>query len=165
LRFINSASHAFTSKINSVRHAINLIGKKKLLRWLMMMLYASPSADGSMSTPLLELALQRANMVEKMAVLKWGKEGDIPEKAFFAGILSLVDVIFQVPMPQVLKDLDVDREIGSAIIYKHGDLGQMLKLSEVIEKNDPEAIEEILEDLELEAQDILPLIAECYDSL
>ncbi len=165
LRFINSTSHAFNSKINSVRHAINLIGRKKLMRWLWMMLYVSPRSESSMSTPLLELALQRANMVEQMSILKWGQGGELTEKAFFAGILSLLDVIFQVPMPQLLKDLDVDREIAGAIIYKNGELGQMLKLAEVVEKNDSDAVLKNIAILGLAVEEVLPLISSCYDSL
>lgn len=165
LRFINSASHAFNSKINSVRHAINLIGRKKLMRWLWMMLYVSPRCNSNMSSPLLELALQRANMVEQISTLKWGQGGELTEKAFFAGILSLLDVIFHVPMVQLLKDLDVDSEIVRAIIHKDGQLGQMLKLAEVVEKNDSDAVLKNITTLGLDFEEVLPLISSCYDSL
>jgi EAL and modified HD-GYP domain-containing signal transduction protein len=100
-----------------------------------------------------------------MSILKWGQGGELTEKAFFAGILSLLDVIFQVPMPQLLKDLDVDREIAGAIIYKNGELGQMLKLAEVVEENDSDAVLKNIAMLGLAVEEVLPLISSCYDSL
>lgn len=164
LRFMNSAHYGFDEKIGSVREAIKLIGRKKLLRWLMMMFYTNPNASDRMFTPLLDLALQRAKLMENIAKLQYRENEDQVDKAFFAGILSLVDVIFQVPMPKVLEDLAVDEDVAKAIQHRAGVLGEMLRLVQAIEVNNVEALSRAMEELGLEPERVNDIVQASYDS-
>lgn len=164
LRFMNSAHYGFDAKIGSVRQAIKLIGRKKLLRWLMMMFYTNPNASDRMFTPLLELALQRAKLMENIAKLQYRDNEEQVDKAFFAGILSLVDVIFQVPISKVLEDLLVDEDVAKAIQHRAGVLGQMLRLVQAIEVNNVEALSRAMEELELEPERVNEIVQASYDS-
>jgi EAL and modified HD-GYP domain-containing signal transduction protein len=164
LRFMSSAHYGFDERIGSVRQAIKLIGRKKLLRWLMMMFYTNPNASDRMFTPLLELALQRAKLMENISKLQRRENEEQVDNAFFTGILSLVDVIFQVPMSKVLEDLVVDEDIAKAIQHRAGVLGQMLRLVQAIEVNNVEALSRAMEELHLEPERVNEIVQASYDS-
>jgi EAL and modified HD-GYP domain-containing signal transduction protein len=161
---MSSAHYGFDERIGSVRQAIKLIGRKKLLRWLMMMFYTNPNASDRMFTPLLELALQRAKLMENISKLQRRENEEQVDNAFFTGILSLVDVIFQVPMSKVLEDLVVDEDIAKAIQHRAGVLGQMLRLVQAIEVNNVEALSRAMEELHLEPERVNEIVQASYDS-
>ena len=163
LKFLNSVHDVHGLKIGSVREAIKLIGHKKLMRWLMMMLYTNSNAGDRMFTPLLELALQRAKLMENLSKLYYREGEDKIDDAFFTGILSLVDVIFQVPMANVLEDLSVDEDIAKAIQHRVGTLGQMLVLVQALEVNNIGALSNSMEELGLSPESVNDIVEASFD--
>jgi len=164
LRFMNSTFHGLDLKIGSVAQAIKMMGRKKLLRWLVMMFYTDPRANDSMFTPLLELALQRAKLMENVAKLQYHGDEERTDKAFLAGMLSLVDVIFRIPMATVLLELRVDEDIAKAIKYRTGTLGKMLVLVQAIEVNNVESLAQAMADLNLLPAAVNKILESSYDS-
>lgn len=165
LRFMNSDHYGVKSnKIGSVRHAIDEIGRKKLIRWLMMMFYTNPNANDKMFTPLLDLALQRARLMESVSKMHLDQSEEQADLAFFTGILSLIDVIFQIPMATVLEDLNVDPHVGKAIQHRSGILGKLLALVQAIEVNHLDNLSRTMDDLNLEPGSVTKLMEASYDT-
>jgi c-di-GMP-related signal transduction protein len=62
------------------------------------------------------------------------------DRAFMAGILSLIDVLFEVPMAELVGKLNVVEDVRSALLYRSGTLGNLLLLAEKLERADFAAV-------------------------
>ncbi len=134
LKFVNSAYFSFSSRIKTIRHAIMMLGVEKLKVWVLLMLYADAKIGG-IDSPLLELALIRAKIMENIS--KSINQGEnFPEIAFLTGVLSLIDVLLGLPKEEILSDLNIDESIKEALLEEKGTLGEMIKLCEHLEAGD-----------------------------
>ena len=104
LRYMNSAVFGFGSEIHSVRHALSLIGEREIRRWVR--LVAAVGAGQQKSSELVLCALTRARFCELLAPKVQHGDSDL----FFLGLLSLMDVILEMPMASVLEKVSVDHE-------------------------------------------------------
>jgi len=136
MRLINSVGTGFTRKITSIHDAIIALGRDQLMRWLKLLLY-SQTSHGQTSEPLLQMASNRARLMELLAAHA-GK--GIEDEAFMTGILSLLDALFNMPLAEIVSTLRVGEDVENALLRKEGDLGELLKLSELFELNDLEGI-------------------------
>lgn len=132
LRYMNSAAIALRQPISSIRQAIALVGRRNLQQWLMLMLYARSDADSAGQSPLFENAVQRARFLESIAK-KLHPGTPLVDHAFLAGIMSRMDALCQVPMPNILADFDLGADISGALLEGKGMLGQMLLLISAVE--------------------------------
>jgi len=139
MRLTNSAASGIRQKITSVRHAITVLGRRQLLRWLQILMYAGVLPDGSFSNPLLQLAATRGRFMELLAEDLYGSSRSLEERAFMTGIMSLMPVLLHVPMEEITRALNIVEEVRDALENRAGLLGRMLQLSEELEKGDPVA--------------------------
>ncbi len=142
LKFINSANFFFRSNIKSIRHAISLIGYRKLQNWLFLLSYAKPGRVNK-DTALLQTAVIRAKTMEILAEDKWGEA--YADSAFLTGMLSLVDTLFGLPKEKLVRELDIDQEIKNAILFFEGRLGELLILIIQAEHSNINEMEKYLE--------------------
>lgn len=131
LRLINSVGIGLTNKVTSLRHAISILGRRQLLRWLQILLYAGHGGVGP-ANPLLIMAATRGRFMELLA----GKIGDAAvseDHAFMTGILSLMPAVMDTPLAELLKGLPLPDGILSALSGGEGQLGKLLVLVEALE--------------------------------
>jgi EAL and modified HD-GYP domain-containing signal transduction protein len=136
LRLVNTPAVGARQRIDSVSQALLVLGRRQLQRWLQIMLYAEPATRGHNQTPLLMLATTRGRLMELLAQrLRPGQRylGDI---AFTVGIMSLMDVLFGIPMADIVEQIPVSDEIRQALLLRSGFFGELLKLAESIEQSD-----------------------------
>lgn len=136
IRFINSAHTALKSPIQSIHHAIMLIGLKPLREWLLLMAFSQAMGHVDPTTnPLFVIAKTRSNFMRKaMEVLNRPKEEQFT--ASFIGLLSLLDALFQVSMEYLLTELNVTDLIIQAILHHNNINGQLLELCIAVEQFD-----------------------------
>jgi EAL and modified HD-GYP domain-containing signal transduction protein len=158
LRLVNTPAVGAGQRIDSVSQALLVLGRRQLQRWLQIMLYAEPATRGHNQTPLLMLATTRGRLLELLAMrLRPGQRylGDI---AFTVGIMSLMDVLFGIPMTDIVEQIPVSDEIREALIGRSGFFGQLLVLAESIEQADQDEIMlPTLKDLEISDDDMVEL--------
>ncbi len=123
LKYINSPFFGLQQEVSSVRFAINLIGPKRLKNWLYLMLYAAGDKDPE-SNPLYQLVQSRAKFMAEVA----RSAGKDEEKAFLVGVLSAADVLFKMPMPQIVQKMRIDKEVVEALVHKKNFYGKLLGL-------------------------------------
>lgn len=153
LKFINSAAIFTRSRISSVRQAVALIGQKQLMQWLLLMMYAGHSGNKG-SGPLFMTASQRAKTMEVLLKDTMGvKDRNELDIAFLVGILSLLDSLFQMPIQEILQELNVGQEVIEAITGHKGMLGQLLLLVEKAEKENTIEMNLLLEHLKVTMKD------------
>jgi len=138
MRLTNSAASGLRQKITSLRHAITVLGRRQLQRWLQLLLYTNPAA-GSGTNPLLQLAATRGRFMELLAGDLMGTGRDFEDRAFMTGIMSLMPALLHVPIGEVIASLNVAPDVREALEGRGGTLGKMLLLAEKQEDGDMES--------------------------
>lgn len=130
LRLVNTPAAGAKSHIDTLGQALTILGRRQLQRWLQILLYAKPGTRSSFESPLLQMATTRGKLLELMALKLQPGNRNAGETGFMVGIMSLMDVLFQMPMEEVLTKLAVAPEVADALLLRKGWYGDMLKLSE-----------------------------------
>lgn len=119
LNYINSAFFALPSRVETIPHAISLLGLSEIKRWTNIL---SLSALNSKPQAVLQNILIRAKMCEQMA------EHFEQDKAhmFLIGLLSGLDIILDMPLDEALEQLPLADNIIDAILNHENTAGQIL---------------------------------------
>ena len=82
------------------------------------------------------MAAVRATFMEHLAPLhpELAQASDAGEQAFMTGILSLLDRIFDVKMPELVARLNLSENASAALAAREGPLGQLLGVAEKLEE-------------------------------
>jgi EAL and modified HD-GYP domain-containing signal transduction protein len=136
MRLVNSAACSRGQSITSLRHALVLLGRKQLRVWLQLLLYTADRGNKSLGSPLLQLAAARGKLMELLASRKPGPDSVVKELAFITGILSLMDVLLEMSYEDILKQLSLPEAVKSALLARAGEIGEMLSLTEGLERDD-----------------------------
>ncbi len=145
LRLVNSAALGRRQVVTSLRHALVLLGRRQLRLWLQLLLYTSDRENRSLNSPLLQTAAARGKLMEQLAARDGGTESALKDLAFMTGILSLMDAVLEIPLVEILKELNVPVPVQAALLQREGRLGTMLSLTEQIERDDGASVARSLE--------------------
>lgn len=149
LRLTNSAASGLTTRITSLRHAIAVLGRRQLQRWLQLLIYANadngkPGKGAPAASPLLQLAATRGRLMELLADCVQPGNREFADQSFMVGILSLMPTLLGMAMAEILAQLPFAQRVGLALTERSGQLGQLLVLVEATEHADGEALDEAL---------------------
>jgi len=125
LRIVNSASFGGRS-IDSIGHAIRLIGRAALSRWLMVMLVSSVAQQGPVMNEIVLQSLVRGRFCELLTVHH--SNGD-PSARFLVGMLSSIDLLLGLPLTDVLERLPVNADVRDALLRNTGPHAQTLAMA------------------------------------
>lgn len=130
LKYINSAAFALRREVDSIHHAIVMLGLNTI-RSLANLMLMSKIDDKPLS--LLVIAIIRAHMCEQLAV----KVDEKLKYTFFTvGLFSVIDALMDSPMEDILEQLPLTHEIKDALLEQKGILGEALKCSIAFERAD-----------------------------
>jgi c-di-GMP-related signal transduction protein len=152
LKLINSAFFGVAQKITSIRHAITLLGYENLQKWVVLLLFTIDRQDEK-ANPLIEKAIVRGRVMETLA--KQGGEKSVSDSAFITGMLSLINVLFNVSPSEVTEKMSLAQEIQDALLNRQGLLGTLLRIVEKMDRQEYEAVDEELGALGLTTADLL----------
>ncbi len=130
LRYINSAAIAMPRKVESIRQAIVLMGLARIRAWASLL---ALSRMEKKPQEYFTTALVRAHMCEQL-VTKNG--GCAPEIAFSVGLLSILDLLVDRPIAEIVQELALSNEIQDALIDQQGPAGKALQCSKGYEVGD-----------------------------
>jgi EAL and modified HD-GYP domain-containing signal transduction protein len=164
LRLVNSAAMSRRQVVTSLRHALVLLGRRQLRVWLQLLLYTSDRENQSLNSPLLQLAATRGKLMEQLAARDGGTQSALKDLAFMTGILSLMDVVLEMPLAEILQELNVPVPVQAALLRREGALGAMLALTEQIEQADAAAISQSLSKIpgSLKSSELIPMQLAAY---
>jgi EAL and modified HD-GYP domain-containing signal transduction protein len=159
LRLVNTPAVGARQRIDSLSQAVTILGRRQLQRWLQIMLYAEPSKRGHSMTPLLMLATTRGRLMELLAGKLRPSQRESADIAFTVGIMSLMDTLFGITMPEILEQVPVGDEVRQALLLRDGFFGDLLKLVECIERIEEmdDHIVPTLRDLAMSTDDLVEL--------
>jgi EAL and modified HD-GYP domain-containing signal transduction protein len=124
LKLVNSVAFAPARKITSFGQAIAIIGRRQLQRWLQLLLYVRPQGSESAS-PLLPRAALRAALMEALAK-RLGQSHAGQDQAFMTGMFSLLDILFAMPLAEIVGPLSLPEDVTRALVDGQGELGGLL---------------------------------------
>lgn len=135
LTLVNSSSLGLGRVVESVRHAIVLLGIEHV-RHLAILL--TMSSNARTNPELITLAVTRAHMARSLAMN--AQEGN---SAFTMGLLSVIDVVFQTPMHELVADLPIADDVREALLDRSGPLGMLLDVVLAYEQADTLTLEQL----------------------
>ncbi len=154
LRLVNSAAFNLPVQITSFQHAVMMLGYKKLIRWLSLLL-ATASKDTN-TFPLMHASIRRGIFLETIGAT--ANQGEMRDELFITGAFSLLDRITGAPFPHLFELISLSESIVDAILNRAGPYGPYLTLIEAIERSDPITVRKQAEELAIP-------IATCNEAL
>jgi len=142
LRLTNSVACGLPVKITSLRHAITLLGRRQLQRWLQLLLYTAHTGKGN--NPLLQLAATRGRLMELLSEKLAPRDKAFADNAFMAGILSLTPALLGQPIEEIVASLTLGREVQAALCEHEGRHGDLLRVTEMLEEEQIDEIQTLL---------------------
>jgi EAL and modified HD-GYP domain-containing signal transduction protein len=132
--------------VDSIPHAIRLVGRDALSRWVLIMLVATVGSRSPVAHEAVVEAMVRGRFCE--TVTAQGASGD-PAARFLVGLLSRMDRLLGLPMEQVLERLPVSQDVRAALLEGTGPHAAILALADAYENADWTLVEILAADLQL----------------
>jgi EAL and modified HD-GYP domain-containing signal transduction protein len=147
LRIVNSAAAGLNQPIQSLGHALIVLGRNQLRRWLQLLMY-SLAGDGASHYPgpLATLAATRGKLLERLACLSGSRSAEAGDRAFMVGVLSLAGTLMSRELHEVIEPLRLAPEVKDALLGRAGPLGLLLNLAESLEAGDTAGVAGFLKD-------------------
>ena len=150
LRFINSSGFGLSCEVTSFRHAVMILGLKKLFRWAALLL--TTSRAGGVPAAVGTTAIVRGRLMELLAAeLLPPEECD---NAFVVGVFSLLDTMLGMPMDKALDAISLPETVVSALLLRRGVLAPFLELTEACETGDDATFARCTEELQLSSRQV-----------
>jgi EAL and modified HD-GYP domain-containing signal transduction protein len=146
LRYINSVGFGLSCEIQSIKHAVSILGYQQLYRWLTLLLVTA--GQETTSPALMKTAVTRGRLTELLGHGYLNK-GD-QDNLFIVGVFSMLDVMLEMPMDTIMEKLLLPEQISDALLTRSGMYGPFLDLAEACEGSDYERIESLAFNLQLE---------------
>ncbi|HVR52181.1 MAG TPA: HDOD domain-containing protein [Pseudorhodoferax sp.] len=134
LRFINASGFGLNCEVTSFRHALMILGPKKLSRWAALLLSTSRSSTPPPAAG--QSAVVRGRIMELLTAELLSPEDC--EQAFTVGAFSLLDSMLGVPMAKVLESVALPQPVVDALLHRKGVYAPFLELTEACESGNDE---------------------------
>lgn len=151
LKLVNAVGNGAVHKIDSVGRAITMLGRRQLARWIQLLVFTQEGGQGGAGSPLAQTAAIRGKLMELLAQKQYPANKTLHEQAFMVGMLSLLDALFNQPLPELIATLNLSDNVRDALLQQQGILGQLLAKAQAMESACPETADPQCPLLALEA--------------
>jgi len=130
LKLINSAAFPIRGKIDSIKNAVTMLGMDEFEKWINLIILKELGDDKPKE--IIRLSIIRAKFCESVA-----KElGRVEEKSkfFMMGMFSLLDVLMNDELKNLLTELPISKKIKNALLGKDGVFSTVFTLVLAYEK-------------------------------
>lgn len=139
LRLVNSAAFSTPKEIQSLSHAVALIGMNQVKKWATLFLLSGQSGKPAELT---RMMLIRGRMCELLAEML---SYESPINFFMVGLLSQLDAMMDMDMHYLLEQVPLTTDIKEAILNRDNQMGKVLQEVACYERGDWDCIEGLLE--------------------
>ena len=129
LRYINSPAFGLSVVVSSFSHAVMLLGYQRLKRWLALML-ATASTQPSLRATMFA-SVRRGLLMEELA--RDSSDAEMRNELFICGVFSLLDRLFDQPLPQLLRTIPVPQGVYETLAEGRGPYVPYFNLARAIE--------------------------------
>lgn len=132
LAFVNSASFGWRRHIDSIHHALVLVGTESLRRWLGLVTLAASSSGRP--SELLVVAATRARFCENLAPATG--MGQRRLDLFCLGMFSMLGAILDAPAAETLAPMSLADDVRAALLDQPSPLTPLLEVAQAMEAVD-----------------------------
>jgi len=136
LRYVNSVAFAMRHDVESIKHALVLLGEREFRRWASLAILADVGNDKP--DELLVQAAVRGRMCELLAA-DAGLQARTAE-CFLLGMFSLMEAFLDQPLQSVLSGLAIPDDVRDALLGEPGVLRDLLEIVLGYQKGDWPAV-------------------------
>jgi c-di-GMP-related signal transduction protein len=159
LRFVNSAAFGLKNTVQSIRHALLLLGEVEVRKWMSLIVLSRMGTDKPHE--LIRKSIIRAKFCESLAAaIHYEKE---MASFFLIGMFSMVDAFLDRPMEEILEELPLKSDIKSALLGKANRYRVVLELVLDHERGKWRNVCEMVERLKLDEQEVSTLYLEAIE--
>lgn len=130
MKLVNSSAYSGSSKITDIHQALVRIGMKDLYKWFGLIVLRELSED--QPDVYAWTSIIRAKVLENIAE-EVGLES-IKQELFITGMFSMIDIILERPMEEILKELPLADDVMDALMGKDNVLGKGLRILDAYEQ-------------------------------
>jgi EAL and modified HD-GYP domain-containing signal transduction protein len=112
LKYINSAAFGLRNEIESIKHALSMLGTREVKKWASMVSMTNMGED--LPEEALVTCVLRGRFLEQLGN-RLGHSGR-GDDLFFMGIFSMIDLFFGRPKEEVLKDIPIKEDVKTALL-------------------------------------------------
>ncbi|OGS99606.1 MAG: hypothetical protein A3F73_00285 [Gallionellales bacterium RIFCSPLOWO2_12_FULL_59_22] len=145
LRLVNSASSGIRKEITSFAQAIMVLGRRQLQRWLQLLMFSLRKENGDSPDILMQRAAERGRIMELLS--QEGNEKTDREEAFMAGVFSVLDILMETPLAELLESVSLPQPVEEALLERKGRLGALLDLVCATEQRNLTVVRQLLPNL------------------
>ncbi|HWL44753.1 MAG TPA: HDOD domain-containing protein [Ilumatobacter sp.] len=132
LAVVNSSAFGLDRQVESLRHAIVLLGLHQV-RNLATLLTLSKS--GATNEELITLGATRARLASMLIA-----DRSLRSSAFTVGLLSVTDALYGTPIDTLLDELPLAQPVRDALVHGSGELGAVLGVVKACERADIDTV-------------------------
>jgi len=122
LKFVNSPYLGISQKIQTIQHAVAMLGQTEVRKWV------TTATSGALADDkpdeVTKLSLMRAKFAENLA--PYFEMAIHQPSLFLMGLFSVLDVILEMPMENALNIVTVSDKIHQALVDLKGDFAKVL---------------------------------------
>ena len=157
LRFINSAGFGFRGEVHSFRHAVDLMGMRRLFKWAALLLTSGIGPDTAPAVR--TVAVVRGRLMELLALAQNPStpptaSAAVADTAFVVGVFSLLDALLATDLDTALGHVSLPANARNALLKRQGPLAPLLSLALACEDADTSAVASLCETLRLTVQQV-----------
>jgi EAL and modified HD-GYP domain-containing signal transduction protein len=128
LAVVNSSAVGLAARVESVYHALVLLGVERVRQLATLVTMANRSRGNE---EVLLLAATRAGMAKSLI-----DDPELSNAAYTAALISVLDVLFQVPMEELLAELPLADVVKDGLLDGTGPIGELLQAIDAYERVD-----------------------------
>ena len=137
LRYINSAGFGLSCEVQSIRHAVSILGMQPLYRWLSLLLVTAGS--GPAAPTLARTAITRGRLCELLGKQCLARSEQ--DNLFIVGVFSLLPALLEISMDELLERVVIPESFADALLNRQGLYGPFLALAEAMESGELQRLE------------------------
>lgn len=153
LKLINSAAFYRRNKISSIKQALTILGLTEIKKWIYLASLRKFSDEGIKEV--IRTSLLRAEFCDLI-----GKELKLCTKCseiYIVGMFSMLDVILNRSLKEILTDIPISKEIKKAILLEDGSYTDIYRLVLAYEKGDWQNAELLCEKLNIDQSNVFEI--------
>lgn len=139
MRYINSAGFGLSCEVQSIRHAVSILGMQPMYRWLTLLL--ATAGTHATSPALARTAITRGRLCELLGQVTLPRNDQ--DNLFIVGVFSLLPAFLEMPMEEVLERVVISDALADALMDHGGIYGPFLSLVEAVESGDQAQLENL----------------------
>lgn len=159
LRFVNSAFFGLKTTVQSIKHALALLGETEVRKYLSLIVLSGIGTDKPLE--LIRITIIRAKFCEYIAS-ELDFESDL-SNFFLMGMFSMVNAFLDRPMDEILEDLPLASPVKEALLGKPNHFRDVLELVKDYEKGNWVHLNQMTRHLKIKEKKIAALYLDAVE--